>query len=53
MVEAAAEASEETMEKYLEDGDLSEELIKEGIRTRTLNNEIVPMFCGTAFKNKY
>ncbi len=52
MVEAAAEASEELMEAYLENGDLSTEQIKQGIRQRTLNNEIVPMLCGTAFKNK-
>ncbi len=52
MVESAAEASEELMEKYLEEGDLSPEDIKTGLRTRTLNNEIVPMLCGTAFKNK-
>jgi elongation factor G len=52
MVEAAAEASEELMDKYLNDGDLSAEEIKAGIRTRTLANEIVPAFCGSAFKNK-
>jgi len=52
MVEAAAEASEELMNKYLEEGDLSEEEIKLGIRTRTLATEIQPMLCGTAFKNK-
>ena len=52
MVEAAAEASEELMNKYLEDGDLSEEDVKFGIRTRTINAEIVPMLCGSAFKNK-
>jgi elongation factor G len=52
MVEAAAEASDELMEKYLEDGELTDEEIKQGLRTRTLNNEIVPMMCGTAFKNK-
>ncbi len=52
LVEAAAEASEELMEKYLEGGELSEEEIKKGLRTRTLNNEIVPMLCGSAFKNK-
>ncbi len=52
MVEAAAEANEELMEKYLEEGELSEDEIKLGLRTRTLNNEIVPMMCGTAFKNK-
>ncbi|MDT8388772.1 MAG: elongation factor G [Thiogranum sp.] len=52
MVEAAAEASEELMEKYLETGDLSEEEIRKGIRVRTLANEIVPALCGSAFKNK-
>ena len=52
MVEAAAEASEELMEAYLEEGDLSEEQIREGIRLRTLANEIVPALCGSAFKNK-
>jgi elongation factor G len=52
MVEAAAEASEDMMNKYLEEGDLSEEEIKRGIRLRTLASEIQPMFCGTAFKNK-
>ncbi len=52
MVEAAAEASEELMEKYLEQGDLSNEEIKKGLRMRTLANEIVPVFCGSAFKNK-
>ncbi|BBN58740.1 elongation factor G [Hydrogenovibrio marinus] len=52
MVEAAAEANEELMEKYLEEGDLSEEEIKAGIRQRCINVEIVPMFCGSAFKNK-
>jgi len=52
MVEAAAESSEELMDKYLEDGDLSADEIKTGIRTRTLANEIVPAFCGSAFKNK-
>ncbi|GGI55678.1 elongation factor G [Oxalicibacterium solurbis] len=52
MVEAAAEASEELMNKYLEDGDLSEEEIKKAIRQRTIASEIVPMMCGTAFKNK-
>lgn len=52
MVEAAAESSEELMEKYLENGDLSEEEIKLGLRTRTLANEIVPILCGSAFKNK-
>jgi len=52
LVEAAAEANEELMDKYLENGELSEEEIKEGIRSRTLANEITPMFCGSAFKNK-
>jgi elongation factor G len=52
MVEAAAEASEELMEKYLEEGELSEADIRQGIRLRTLANEVVPCFCGTAFKNK-
>jgi len=52
MVEAAAESSEELMNKYLEEGDLSEAEIKAGIRARTLAVEIQPMFCGTAFKNK-
>jgi elongation factor G len=52
MLEAAAEASEELMNKYLEAGDLSEEDIKFGLRTRTINAEIVPMLCGSAFKNK-
>ncbi|TAF99182.1 MAG: elongation factor G [Betaproteobacteria bacterium] len=52
MVESAAEANEELMNKYLEEGDLSAEDIKLGIRTRTIASEIVPMFCGSAFKNK-
>ena len=52
MVEAAAEASEELMDKYLETGDLEEAEIISGLRLRTLNVEIVPVFCGTAFKNK-
>ena len=52
MVEAAAEASEEYMNKYLEEGSLTEDEIKLGIRTRTLAAEIQPMLCGTAFKNK-
>ena len=52
MVEAAAEASEELMNKYLEEGDLSEEEIKFALRTRTIASEIVPMLCGSAFKNK-
>jgi len=52
MVEAAAEATEELMNKYLEDGDLSEEDIMKGLRMRTIAFEIVPMVCGSAFKNK-
>ncbi|MGJ8618841.1 MAG: elongation factor G [Methylophilaceae bacterium] len=52
MVETAAEANEELMDKYLENGDLSEEDILEGLRLRTLASEIVPMMCGSAFKNK-
>jgi elongation factor G len=52
MVEAAAEANEELMNKYLESGELSVEEIKKGLRLRTIANEIVPMLCGTAFKNK-
>ena len=52
LVEAAAEATEELMEKYLEDAELSETEIREGIRVRTLANEIVPALCGSAFKNK-
>ena len=52
MVEAAAEASEEFMNKYIEEGDLTEDEIKLGIRTRTIASEIQPMLCGTAFKNK-
>jgi elongation factor G len=52
MVETAAEANEELMNKYLEDGDLSVADIKQGLRIRTLSNEIVPMLCGSAFKNK-
>lgn len=52
MVEAAAEASEDLMNEYLENGDLSEEKIKQGLRLRTLACEIQPMLCGTAFKNK-
>ena len=51
MVEAAAEASEELMNKYLEEGDLPEADILLGLRTRTINCEIQPMLCGTAFKN--
>ncbi|MGQ0511324.1 MAG: elongation factor G [Betaproteobacteria bacterium] len=52
MVEAAAEANEEFMNKYLETNELSVDEIKKGLRLRTINNEIVPMLCGTAFKNK-
>jgi elongation factor G len=52
MVEAAAEANEELMNKYLEEGDLTEAEIKFGIRTRTIASEIQPMYCGSAFKNK-
>jgi len=52
LVEAAAEANEELMEKYLEDGELTEEEIRQGIRLRTLANEIVPVLGGSAFKNK-
>ena len=52
MLEAAAEANEELMNKYLEEGDLSVEDLKLAIRQRTIAGEIVPMLCGTAFKNK-
>ena len=52
MVEAAAEANEELMNKYLEEGELSEEEVIAGLRARTLACEIQPMLCGTAFKNK-
>ena len=52
VVEAAAEASEELTEKYLEQGILTDEEIKHGIRIRTIANQIVPTFCGSAFKNK-
>jgi elongation factor G len=52
MVEAAAEANEELMNKYLEEGDLSEDEILTGLRIRTIAFEIVPMVCGSAFKNK-
>jgi elongation factor G len=52
MVEAAAESSEELMDKYLGGEALSEEEIKKALRTRTIASEIVPMMCGTAFKNK-
>ena len=52
LVETAAEASEDLMNKYLEEGELSEAEIKKALRDRTINGEIVPMMCGTAFKNK-
>ena len=52
MLEAAAEADEDLMNEYLENGDLPEEKIKAGLRKRTIANEIQPMMCGTAFKNK-
>jgi len=52
LTEAAAEANDELMDKYLEDGELSDEEVKQGIRIRTLANQIVPVFCGSAFKNK-
>ena len=52
MVESAAEANEELMDKYLEEGDLSQEDIKIGLRERTLGSEIVPCLCGSAFKNR-
>ena len=52
LVEAAAESSEELMDKYLEGGELSEEDILQGLRKRTIALEVVPMLCGSAFKNK-
>jgi elongation factor G len=52
MVEAAAEANEELMNKYLDSGELSVEELKRALRLRTINSEIVPMLCGSAFKNK-
>ncbi|MBK5968164.1 MULTISPECIES: elongation factor G [Thiorhodovibrio] len=52
MVEAAAEANDEMMEKYLENGELSIDEIKAGLRARTISNEVVPVLCGSAFKNK-
>ena len=52
MIEAAAEASEDLMNKYLETGELSEEEIISGLRSRTITTEIQPMLCGSAFKNK-
>ncbi len=52
LLEAVAESSEELMDKYLEEGDLSEEEIIQGLRLRTLAGELVPVYCGSAFKNK-
>ena len=52
MVEAAAEANDELMNKYLEEGELSNDEIKKGLRIRVLANEVVPVLCGSAFKNK-
>jgi elongation factor G len=52
LVEAAAEANDELMERYLEEGDLDNDSIKRGLRQRTLANEVVPALCGSAFKNK-
>ena len=52
LLETAAEASEELMNQYLENSELSEEQIHQAIRQRTIDNEIIPMLCGTAFKNK-
>lgn len=52
LMEAAADGSEELTEKYLEDGELTITEIKDGIRKRTLANEMIPVFCGSAFKNK-
>ena len=52
MIENAAEANEELMNKYLEGGELPVEEIKAGLRLRTIASEIVPMMCGSAFKNK-
>ena len=52
MIEAAAEASEDLLNKYLEDGQLDNNDIIQGLRIRTINNEIVPVICGSAFKNK-
>jgi elongation factor G len=52
MVEAAAEATDDMMEQYLESGELSDADIKKGLRIRTLANEVVPILCGSAFKNK-
>ena len=52
LIEAAAESSDELTEKYLEGGELTNEEIKQGIRQRTIANDIVPALCGSAFKNK-
>ena len=52
LLELVAESTEELMDKYLEEGDLSEEDIVQGLRTRTLAGELVPVYCGSAFKNK-
>ena len=52
LVESAAEANEELMNEYLENGELSEEQIHSAIRQLTIDNEIIPLLCGTAFKNK-
>ncbi|MDH5785456.1 MAG: elongation factor G [Chromatiales bacterium] len=52
LIEAAAEANEELMDRYLEEGELSDAQIRQGLRLRTLANEIVPCLCGSAFKNK-
>lgn len=52
LIEAAAESSEELMDKYIEGENLTEDEIKAALRQRTVNNEIVPVFCGSAFKNK-
>jgi elongation factor G len=52
MLEAAAEGDEALLDKYLESGELSEDEIRQGLRARTLANEIVPVLCGSAFKNK-
>ncbi len=52
LIEAAAESSDELTEKYLEGGELTNEEIKQGIRQRTIDNDIVPALCGSAFKNK-
>lgn len=52
LVEAAAEGTDELMDIYFSEGDLTEDQIKEGIRARTVSNSIIPVFCGSAFKNK-